>query len=311
MSSSVEQAYAACEAIARREAKNFYYAFRALPKQKRAAMCAVYAFMRHADDLADDERLPGEERLQAMRLWLEEWHRAAAGDSTDNPVFVALRDAQQRFSISTELLDQLVRGTMMDLTVLPEQGGLSAATSHLVTYRTFDDLYRYCYFVASVVGLVCIRIFGYSDPRAEQLAEQTGIAFQLTNILRDVREDAERGRIYLPLDDLECHHVSVEELSSIRDNRPLTRDERALMELEASRARQYYTAAECLLPLISEDSRAALWVLVTIYSRLLQRIESEQYQVFSSKVKVPTMEKVWILLRGLWMAFRLRSTQAR
>ena len=315
MSSFVEQAYAACEAIARHEAKNFYYAFRALPKTKRAAMCAVYAFMRHADDLADDERLPGEERLQAMQRWLEEWHRAAAGEATDNPVFVALRDTQQRFGVSTELLDQLVHGTMMDLTALPEYGGQSAAgssaTSHLVTYRTFDDLYRYCYFVASVVGLVCIRIFGYNDPRAEQLAEQTGIAFQLTNILRDVREDAERGRIYLPLDDLERHHVTVEELSSIRGNRPLTQDERALMELEALRARQYYTAAESLLPLISADSRAALWVLVTIYSRLLQRIESQQYQVFSSKVKVPTMEKVWILLRGLWMAFRLRSTQAR
>ncbi|HVC90593.1 MAG TPA: phytoene/squalene synthase family protein [Acidobacteriaceae bacterium] len=314
MSSSVEQAYAACEAIARREAKNFYYAFRVLPKPKRAAMCAVYAFMRHADDLADDERLPGEERLQAMQLWLEEWHRAAAGGSTDNPVFVALRDTQQRFSISTELLDQLVRGTMMDLTALPEHDGQSATgasvNSQLATYQTFEDMYRYCYFVASVVGLVCIRIFGYSDPRAEQLAEQTGIAFQLTNILRDVREDAERGRIYLPLDDLERHHVTVEELSSIRGNRPLTQDERALMELEASRARQYYTAAESLLPLISADSRAALWVLVTIYSRLLQRIESQQYQVFSSKVKVPTMEKIWILLRGLWMAFRLRSAQA-
>ena len=314
MSSSVEQAYAACEAIARREAKNFYYAFRVLPKPKRAAMCAVYAFMRHADDRADDERLPGEERLQAMQLWLEEWHRAAAGGSTDNPVFVALRDTQQRFSISTELLDQLVRGTMMDLTALPEHDGQSATgasvNSQLATYRTFEDMYRYCYFVASVVGLVCIRIFGYSDPRAEQLAEQTGIAFQLTNILRDVREDAERGRIYLPLDDLERHHVTVEELSSIRGNRPLTQDERALMELEASRARQYYTAAESLLPLISADSRAALWVLVTIYSRLLQRIESQQYQVFSSKVKVPTMEKIWILLRGLWMAFRLRSAQA-
>ena len=249
-----------------------------------------------------------------MRLWLAEWHRAAAGEPTNNPVFVALRDAQRRFHITSELLDELVQGTMMDLTAPPESAdALGAETpnpNRIATYQTFDDLYRYCYFVASVVGLVCIRIFGYSDPRAEQLAEQTGIAFQLTNILRDVREDAERGRIYLPLEDLEQFGVSVEQLSAIRGNRPLTEGERGLMELEASRARKYYAAAGSLLPLISADSRAALWVLVTIYSRLLGRIERAQYQVFSAKLKVPTMEKLWILLRGLWMAFRLRSTQA-
>lgn len=119
MIESVAQAYAACETIARREAKNFYYAFRALPKPKRAAVCAVYAFMRHADDLADDERLPREERLMQSQRWLEDWHRAAAGESTDNPVFIALRDTQQRFAISTELLDQLVLGTMLDLTTPP------------------------------------------------------------------------------------------------------------------------------------------------------------------------------------------------
>jgi phytoene synthase len=299
---SVAQAYAACETIARREAKNFYYAFRALPKPKRAAVCAVYAFMRHADDLADDERIPREERLIQSQNWLDEWHRAAAGEPTNNPVFVALRDTQQRFGISTELLDQLVQGTMLDLTA-PTSG------NEIATYLTFDDLYRYCYFVASVVGLVCIRIFGYTDPRAETLAEQTGIAFQLTNILRDVREDAERGRVYLPLDDLKQFHLTVEQFTSRPDSRPMTADERGLMEMEAGRARQYYRASDSLVPLISPDSRAALWVLVTIYRRLLQRIESAHYEVFSERVSVPTGEKLWILTRGLWMAFRLRLTQ--
>jgi phytoene synthase len=302
VSESVEQAYAACEAIARREAKNFYYAFRALPKPKRAAVCAVYAFMRHADDLADDERLPREQRLFQSQQWLEQWHRAAAGAPTDNPVFIALRDAQQRFGISIELLDQLVQGTMLDLTT-------PVAAGEMATYRTFDELYRYCYLVASVVGLVCIRIFGYTDPHAEGLAEQTGIAFQLTNILRDVREDAERGRIYLPLDDLERFHLTVEQIASVRDSRKLAADERALMEMEAARARQYYKAADQLLPMIASDSRAALWVLVAIYRRLLDRIEGAQYQVFAAKVKVPTVEKLWILARGLWMAFRLRFAQ--
>ena len=313
MSISVEEAYAACEAIARSQAKNFYYAFRALPKQKRAAICAVYAFMRHADDLADDEQFPAEERLQQMQQWIEHWHRTAAGEATDDPVFLALRDAQQRFNISTELLDQLVQGTMMDLVVPSGPNGESGAAvpdaGQIATYRTFDDLYRYCYFVASVVGLVCIRIFGYTDPRAEQLAEQTGIAFQLTNILRDVREDAERGRVYLPLEDLERCRVTVEQLVSIQGDRQLTQDEWALMSMEGARAYEYYDAAESLLPLIAADSRAALWVLVTIYRRLLERIEEAQFQVFSERVKVPTLEKTWILLRGLWMAFRLRGAQ--
>ncbi|MGO8718913.1 MAG: phytoene/squalene synthase family protein [Acidobacteriaceae bacterium] len=299
MTDSVEQAYTACEAIARHEAKNFYYAFRALPKAKRAAVCAVYAFMRHADDLADDERVPREQRLLQSQLWLDEWHRAAAGEATDNPVFIALRDARQRFGISMKLLDHLVQGTMLDLAAPAEAGGIA-------TYRTFDDLYRYCYFVASVVGLVCIRIFGYTDPQAEALAEQTGIAFQLTNILRDVREDAERGRIYLPLDDLERFQLTAEQIASNRGDRKLTANERALMEMEAGRAREYYLAAERLLPHISPDSRAALWVLVTIYRRLLDHIEGAHYQVFSARVTVPTAEKLWILARGLWMAFRFR-----
>lgn len=299
MTDSVAQAYAACETIARREAKNFYYAFRALPSPKRAAVCAVYAFMRHADDLADDEQLPRDERLAQSQRWLEEWHRAAAGESTENPVFIALRDTQQRFGISTELLDQLVQGTMLDLAA-PTSG------TEIATHRTFDDLYRYCYLVASVVGLVCIRIFGYTDSRAEKLAEKTGIAFQLTNILRDVREDAERGRVYLPLDDLEQFHLTKEQFAARQPGQKITVDERRVLEMEAGRAREYYRAADNLVPLIAPDSRAALWVLVTIYRRLLQRIEDAHYEVFAERMSVPTVEKLWILARGLCMSLRLR-----
>lgn len=326
MSMSVETAYAECESIARREAKNFYYAFRVLPKKKRRAICAVYAFMRHADDLADDESRTIDERLRETQAWLASWHGAASGGPTDDPVFIALRDAQHRFQISTDLLDELVQGTMADLVAPSEaiagktvpsvssEGSESDAQSNLTLYRTFDELYNYCYLVASVVGLVCIRIFGYTDSRAELLAEQTGIAFQLTNILRDVREDAERGRIYLPLQDLESHNVTVEQLAAIHGNQPLTLDERALMEMEAERARKYYAAAESLLPLIDADSRAALWVLVAIYKRLLDRIAAAQYQVFGERIQLPAVEKLWILLRGMWMAlllrFRRRSPEA-
>jgi phytoene synthase len=300
VSISLAEAYAVCEAISRREAKNFYYAFRVLPRPKRAAICAVYAFMRHADDLADDELLPREERLQQTQRWMEDWHRAAAGSVSDNPIFVALRDTQRRFEISTTLLDQLVEGTSMDLT----------APAESMVYRNFDELYRYCYFVASVVGLVCIRIFGYTDQRAEKLAEETGVAFQLTNILRDIREDAERGRVYLPIEDLDRYNVSAEQLSSIRGDRKLTLDEHALMEMEGERARKYYAAADGLLPLIAPDSRAALWVLVKIYRRLLDRIVGAHYEVFSARISVPTWEKLWILLRGFWMALRLRIARS-
>jgi 15-cis-phytoene synthase len=310
---SVEQAYAVCRQIARREAKNFYYAFVALPEAKRNAICAVYAFMRHADDLSDDETKSREERRTDLDRWLEAWHQAAQGGRTEDPVFIALRDAQSRFHITTQLLDQLVQGTAMDLH--PSHNNHHAPGSEAVhplrldTYATFDDLYQYCYYVASVVGLVCIRIFEYTDPRAEKLAEETGIAFQLTNILRDVKEDAGRDRIYLPLEDLERFGVSVNELQQLKNGKHLTLNQRELLEFEANRAERYYKSGEALLPLIAADSRPALWVLITIYRSLLCRIEAGNFDVFTERVSVPTITKLAILARGLLrtLANRLRG----
>ena len=313
MTLTVEQAYAVCRQIARREAKNFYYAFVALPKAKRDAICAVYAFMRHADDLSDDETKSRSERHISLDNWLCAWHLAAQGGATDDPVFVALRDAQARFHITTELLDQLVQGTAMDLhPAHANHAGPGSESVHSLqfdTYATFDDLYRYCYYVASVVGLVCIRIFEYSDVRAEKLAEETGIAFQLTNILRDVREDAERDRIYLPLEDLERFGVSISEIQQLKNGRHLTLNQRELLEFEAKRAEHYYKSGEALLPLIAADARPALWVLITIYHRLLQRIEQQNFDVFTERVSVPTITKLAILARGLarTLANRLRG----
>ncbi len=287
------EAYRVCREIARKEAKNFYYAFVALPEAKRDAICAVYAFMRHADDLSDDESVSIAERQIRLDQWLGAWHVASEGGVADDPVFVALRDAQRRFEIPSQLLEQLVEGTTMDL-----RRGDTDANRDLTrydTYETFDELYRYCYLVASVVGLVCIRIFGYSDPRAERLAEETGIAFQLTNILRDVREDAERGRIYLPLEDLRRFGVTAEQLASVRDERGLAEPMRELLQWEARRAEEYYESGKKLLPLIDADSRPALWVLITIYHRLLLKIKGLSYNVFSSRVSVPAYEKVAIL----------------
>jgi phytoene synthase len=305
----IAAAYAACIEIARREAKNFYYAFLALPRAKREAICAVYAFMRHADDISDDESRSREERRADLATWLDAWHHAASGEPTSDPVFTALADTRIRFNIPLDLLDQLVRGTAMDL-----ESALDLAASRAAddprpwdTYATFEDLRRYCYYVASVVGLVCIRIFGYSDPRAEGLAEETGIAFQLTNILRDVREDAERGRIYLPLEDLAHFGVRAENLAALRDGRNLTAKQRGLLESIAKRAEDYYKSGRALLPLIDADARPSLWVLIAIYHRLLQRIERRGFDVFTERVSVPTTTRIAILLRGLTQVLANRA----
>jgi 15-cis-phytoene synthase len=295
---SLDDAYATCRAIAKREAKNFYYSFVALPPARRNAICAIYAFMRKADDLSDDESISREERRRQLDEWLSAWKIARIGAFTDDPVFVAVRDAAARFNIPFSLLDELVAGTTMDL-----EADLSQAPD---TYATFADLYRYCYLVASVVGLVCIRIFGYSDPRAEKLAEETGIAFQLTNILRDVREDSERNRIYLPLEDLAQHTVTTDQLIH-RSNAGVTAEERALLKSIADRAENYYQSAEQLLPLIDAESRPALWVLVSIYHQLLKRIEKVDFDVFTTRASVPTAQKLGILAVGMgrMTAFRL------
>jgi 15-cis-phytoene synthase len=280
-----------CREIARREAKNFYYAFIALPMPRRNAICAIYAFMRKADDLSDDESIPSEERRSRLDAWLKDWRAASGGAQTSDPVFIAVRDATARFAIPLNLLDELVSGVTMDLD--------RAESGEADTYATFADLYRYCYLVASVVGLVCIRIFGYTDPRAEKLAEETGIAFQLTNILRDVAEDAERNRIYLPVEDLAKHGVTLESLLHRASGKPASDKERALLKEIAQRAENYYRSAEKLLPYIDVESRPALRVLVAIYHALLKRIERADYDVFSRRASVPLRQKLGILMVGL------------
>jgi len=295
---TLHAAYAICRAIAKREAKNFYYAFLALPADRKNAICAIYAFMRKADDLSDDESLSREERRRQLDTWLAAWHAAAAGAATADPVFIAVADAIRRFSIPLTLLDELVAGTTMDLS--------RTAGDTPDTYATFDELYRYCYLVASVVGLVCIRIFGYSDTRAEKLAEETGIAFQLTNILRDVAEDAERNRVYLPLDTLAAHNASLDALLHRATGAPLAANERAVLREIAGRAENYYRSAQELLPLIEPVSRPALWVLVSIYHALLKRIERADYDVFSRRASVPLSQKLSILGVGMIRVMAVR-----
>jgi phytoene synthase len=291
-------AYSVCRGITRTAAKNFYYAFLVLPRRKREALCAVYAFMRRCDDIADDPSLSLAERSQKLDAWLDAFHRAQQGNPTDDPILLGLTDAQRRYVIPAGLLDELALGTAMDVEYPPEQedepGFAREVPTLQVRYKTFEDLRHYCYRVASVVGLVCIHIFGYRDPQAEELAERCGLAFQLTNIIRDVKEDAAQGRVYLPEEDLKKFNLSSAELLTNPDPARF----RPVLAMEADRALEFYHAGDELIPYVSEDSQPALWVLINIYRSLLEKIAARQFDVFTSKVSLTFWEKLRILTKG-------------
>ncbi|HEX3587742.1 MAG TPA: phytoene/squalene synthase family protein [Candidatus Angelobacter sp.] len=294
MSGQLSHAYAVCRGISRRAAKNFYYGFMVLPAEKRNALSAVYAFMRHADDISDEPSVDPLLKRQKLNEWLEAAKTVFTGKPTDDPVLMALGDAQKKFKIPPELFEKLVYGTSLDLDIPP-----ASAEAPAILCNTFDDLKQYCYYVASVVGLVCIRIFGYEDSKAEFLAEDCGLAFQLTNIIRDVKEDASMGRIYIPEEDMARTNLTAANFSSSLLKDPAQAQQlRPALEYEAERARKYYESAKWLMELIEEDSRAALWVLVEIYSRLLQKITDRNYDVLTERVRLTLWEKLKVLSRG-------------
>jgi len=273
-----------CQRLARARARNFYYSFLVLPPERRAAMCAVYAFFRYADDVTDDLAVPdAADRLAAWRAALE---AAYAGETAAHPILPAFREVTRRYAIPAIYFRELIEGAAMDLA--PRR------------YETFDDLYRYCYCVASTVGLVCLHIFGFSDTRALVMAEACGIAFQLTNILRDIGEDAARGRVYLPQEDLRRFGCPEETL--LRGE--ATPAFRELMRFEAARAWEYYERARPLVGLVEPASRPCLRAMIEIYSRLLRRIERCGYDVFRTRVALPAWSKLAIAGRA-WIASRL------
>lgn len=287
-------AYAVCRGIARRAAKNFYYGFMVLPAEKRNALSAVYAFMRHADDISDEPGGDPQAKRQKLNEWMDSAKAVFEGKATDDPVLMALADSQKKFKIPPELFEKLVYGTSLDLEIPPPSG-----ETPMILCTTFEDLKQYCYYVASVVGLVCIKIFGYEDSKAEFLAEDCGLAFQLTNIIRDVREDAGMGRIYIPEEDMVRSNLTPANFLPAAFRDPLRIQQlRPALEYEADRARKYYESAKWLMELIDEDSRAALWVLVEIYSQLLQKITARNYDVFTERVRLTTWEKLKVLARG-------------
>jgi phytoene synthase len=257
-------------------------------------LSAVYAFMRRCDDITDDNAITPDDRRNKLADWLDKVHRALAAQPTDDPVLLALADAQRTYQIPIGLLDQLAYGTAADLDY--GQPEASANGELVARYQSFEDLRQYCYGVASVVGLVCIKIFGYRDPAAEPLAEQCGLAFQLTNIIRDVKEDVAVGRVYFPQEDLAQCGLSAADLAA--PNVDVARI-RPLLAMEADRAREFYGAGEELIPLVNEDSQPALWVLISIYRRLLEKIAAQQYDVFSERVRLTVPEKLTVLGKGI------------
>jgi squalene synthase HpnC/squalene synthase HpnD len=275
----IAQSYAECRRVARAAASNFYYAFFMLPQPKRDALSALYAFMRLVDDVSDTVGGVAEKQ-RGLARWRAALDAAVSGEVSAHPILPAFADTIERFGIPPRYFHDLISGAEMDLTVSG--------------YATFERLREYCYRVAGTVGLTCLHVFGFDDPRAPDLAEKLGIGFQLTNILRDVPKDYEMGRVYLPQEDLERSGVRAAELA----HGPLTPALRDLLALEAGRAWAFYREGVELLPRVHADSRAALWALVRIYSGLLRRIEQRGYDVFSMRVRVSAPEKTGILLRA-------------
>lgn len=273
-SPDLEASYAFCRTVARSRARNFYYSFVLLPRLQKDAMCAMYAFMRFCDDLSDDQG----GSLAKIETWRAEMHRALRGDYAGHPVWPAFHDTALRYSIPYRYFEEMIEGVLSDL-----PSGVPRSVD------TFEDLYRYCYQVASVVGLTTIHIFGFKDARAPLLAEKCGIAFQLTNILRDIREDLDNGRIYLPAEDLARFQVVKFEYGE---------NFTALMRFEAERAEAYYSESRELIGMVDRRSRMSLWALIEIYRRLLKKIEKSGFQVLDRRIRLSAPEKLSIVLQA-------------
>jgi phytoene synthase len=272
--------------LTRRSRSNFYYAFLTLPRARRDALYAVYAFCRTVDDVADLGQDPDAQRVQ-LAAWREDVARCfQPGPPPGHPIARQLAAAVKAYPIPRTALEAIIEGCEMDLA--------------RVRFERAEDLFPYCHRVASAVGLCCIEIFGYTDPRAREYAVQLGVALQLTNIIRDVGADARDGRVYLPRQDLEAFGVAEEDLVQGRHDDRFVR----LMQHQAARARQFYAAAAAAYPAADARSLVAAEIMGRIYHALLDKIEARRFAVFAERVTVPAHRKVAIALR-CWVAARL------
>lgn len=286
MTMTVEEAQTFCIDVTKKSGSNFYYSFLFLPKARRNAMYTVYAFCK-AVDSAVDEPPAGSDPKEELRRWRAELDATYGGTPT-SPIMISLAQHAKALSIPKIYFEELIRGVEMDLTS--------------TRYASFDDLSAYCYRVASIVGLICLHIFGPTSPHAQDYAVDLGMAFQLTNILRDLGTDAEQGRIYLPQEDLAHFGYSEEDLLQRKDNQQL----RDLIHFEAERARSFYAKAQAALECLSASDRRALTVaeiMRAVYSRVLERIERPDFQVYGPRVRLSTSGRL-ALAAGVWLRSR-------
>jgi len=281
MNCELGESFAWCKSLARRTAGNFYFSFLTLPADQLRDMCVLYAFMRVTDDLGDDSEKSLETRRSALGEWRQMVELALAGGPCHHEALPALADLVARHQIPHEYLQAVIDGVERDL---DHQG-----------FQTFEELQDYCYLVAGAVGLCCIHVWGSASDEAAPLAIDCGTAFQLTNILRDLGEDADAGRVYLPQEDLERFGYHRSDMIARR------RDERfeKLMRFEVDRAREFYARAEGLFPYLKPAGKSIYAAMLRIYGGLLDEIERRQFDVYSKRVRLPRWRKLWISLDAL------------
>jgi len=282
----IEDSYAQCIAVTKDRAKNFHFAFSVLPPYRYRGICALYAFSRLADDMSDDESDP-QKALANSQKWRKLFDRALGGDASGHAILPAVADTMKTFDIPPIYMHELLNGTEMD--------------ARQNRYEAWKDTYQYCYRVASVIGMMTVHVFGFIGSKnvAMDLAERTGIAFQMTNILRDLAEDAGRDRIYLPLEDLRAHKISEAEMLASKKTPALLK----LVKFEVERTKEYYKSGRELVPLIEEESRNALGSLVAIYQSLLVEIERRDCDVWSKRVSLSTAQKMSLAAGFAWKKF--------
>lgn len=287
---NLESAYEACRIITRREAKNFYYAFLTLPAAKRRAIYAAYAFCRHCDDSVD-EGTSTDAKTKALAELQSDLDSTYGGEAS-SPVYVALADVADNYDIPQDFFKEVILGVESDLVK--------------DRFQNFEELREYCYRVASVVGLICLQIFGYEDDDAKEYAVDLGLAMQLTNIIRDVREDFDMGRIYLPQDEMARFGYTEDDLKNSVRNQAF----QDLMKFQAERAREYFNSGFKLLPYLSRRSRACPAVLGTLYSKVLDRIEASDYDVLENRVSLSKAEKIGITAKT-WLGSMMSLPSSR
>jgi 15-cis-phytoene synthase len=305
----IEKAYEYCERVTKNNAKSFYFASSFLPKLKQKAVFPIYAFCRHVDDEIDEIGEASEtEAIRSVEKWkanLEEIYSNAKTQRREDPqiydetqsskntdqdlVFLAWQDLLQTYKIPRELPLELIQGVLMDTTIK--------------RYQTFDELYVYCYRVASTVGLMSSEILGYSDKIALEYAEAMGIAMQLTNILRDIKEDAAIGRIYLPQEDLRAFNISEEQIFADEFDGNFL----AMMKFQVERARRFYTKGEKGIALLEKDSRFTVLLASRIYAKILDEIEKQNYNIFTKRAHTTKSQKIFALPKIWFEARKMRS----